>query len=54
VSKSMHPTLAARAVGQAEAALPQSLTVSLGELAGAVNQGLLAFSVGSAWRCCSC
>jgi len=42
----MHPTVAARAVGQGEAALPQSLTVSLGELAGAVKEGLLAFSVG--------
>ena len=46
MSESMHPTVAARAVGQGEAAFPESLAISLGELAGAVNQGLLAFSVG--------
>src|SRR6266704_878096 len=42
----MHPTVAARAAGHVEAALPESLTISLGELAGAVKEGLLAFSVG--------
>jgi transposase-like protein len=46
VSKSTHPTVAANAVEQAESALPQSLTISLGELVGAVKDGLLAFSVG--------
>ncbi len=46
MSESMHPTVAARAAGHVEAALPESLTISLGELAGAVKEGLLAFSVG--------
>ncbi len=46
MSKSTHPTVAANAVAQAESALPESLTISLGELAGAVKDGLLAFSVG--------
>ncbi len=46
MSKSMHPAVAASAVEQAGTVLPQSLTISLGELAGAVKEGLLAFSVG--------
>src|SRR6266508_3061924 len=42
----MHPTIASSGVEQAGTVLPQSLTISLGELAGAVKEGLLAFSVG--------
>jgi len=42
----MHPTVAASGVEQAGTVLPQSLTISLGELASAVKEGLLAFSVG--------
>jgi acyl-CoA synthetase (AMP-forming)/AMP-acid ligase II len=46
VSKSMRPVVGPSAGSQGEAALPESLTISLGELAGAVKDGLLAFSVG--------
>ncbi len=46
MSKSMRPVAGARAGSQGQAALPESLTISLGELAGAVKDGLLAFSVG--------
>jgi putative transposase len=46
VSKSMRPVAGPSAGSQGEATLPESLTISLGELAGAVKEGLLAFSVG--------